>query len=40
MQVEIATTAVSAPITNPPFALYTGDQTDIFQKLSNLALTI
>ena len=33
MRVAIATTAVSAPITNPPFALYTGDQTDLFQEV-------
>ena len=33
MRVGIATTAVSAPITNPPFALYTGDQTDVFQEV-------
>jgi len=33
MQVGIATTAVSAPITNPPFTLYTGNQTDVFQEV-------
>ena len=33
MRVGIATTAVSAPITNPPFALFTGDQTDILQEV-------
>lgn len=34
MHIGIATTAVSAPTTDPPFTLYTGDKADVFQKVN------
>mgnify|MGYP001220769844 FL=1 len=34
MQIEIATTAVSAPTIDPPFTLYTGDKADEFKKVN------